>query len=145
MKGLIAWSNGPVFFRHKIPYSYLFKTSILRSHKQSASLGKPAGNKLALIKPTVDRWSSSIQRTRHRIGHTLTCSDPPHCPSCYVLSVVHLLVDCPRYASLHRSLFPSIQSRHPSWLLSLVLTDSPSFNCNGLFTFLMCSTLLSDL
>ena len=44
---------------------------------------RAAGNKLALIKPTVDRWSSSTQRTRHRkvilarlrIGHTWASHD----------------------------------------------------------------------
>ena len=87
------------------------------------NLGKPAGilarlpaNKLALIKATIDRWSSSTQRTRHLelvlsrlpIGHTrvthgplMIRSDPPRCPSFHVpLSVVHFLIDCPRYASL---------------------------------------------
>ena len=105
---------------------------------------RAAGNKLALIKPTIDRWSTSTHRTRHRevvlarlrIGHTrlthghlMSRSDPPHCPHCHVpLSVVHLLVDCPRYASLRRSLFPSLLSHHPSQRLSLVLAESASFN-----------------
>ena len=63
-----------------------------------------AGNKLALIKPTVERWSSSTRLTH---GHLMTRSDRPLCLNYPVpLSVVHFLVDCPRYASLRRSLFP---------------------------------------
>ena len=96
-----------------------------------------SGNKLALIKPTIDRWSSSTHRTRHRevvlarlrIGHTrlthghlMSHSDPPRCPSCHVpLSVVHFLIDCPRYASLRRSVFPTLLSHHPYRRLSFSL------------------------
>ena len=61
MKGRIAWPNGPVFFRHQIPYPCFFKTSILRvaravreSWQACWDTSRAARNKLALIKPTVD-------------------------------------------------------------------------------------------
>ena len=118
MKGGIAWPNGSVFFRHQIPYPCLFKT-------------------LARLR---------IGHTRLTHGHFMTHTDPPRCPSCHVpLSVVYFLIDCPRYASLRRSLFPSLLSHHPSRRLSLVLAESTSFNCDALFVFLTRSFLLSDL
>ena len=47
-------------------------------------------------------------------------SDPPRCTCCPVpLSVVHLLINCPRYASLRQSLFPTLVSHHFSRRLSL--------------------------
>ena len=142
-----------------------FYPSITRAIRESWQArwdtSRVAGNKLALIKPTVERWSSSILRARHRevalarlrIGHTrlthghlMTRSDPHRCPSCHVpLSVVHFLVDCPRYASLRRSLFPSMQSHLHSERLSLVLAESPTFNGDTLFTFLTLSALLSEM
>ena len=119
-------------------------------------------DKLALIKSTVERCSSSTLWARHREvvltrlridhtrlthGHLMTSSDPPRCPSCHVpFSLVHFLINCPRYASLHCSLvsflaiLPSLTAS-----LSLVLTESISFNYNALFAFLMRSSLLSNL
>ena len=118
--------------------------------------GKPAGPP-AQIKPAVERWSSSTQWVRHRevflanlrIGHTrvtyghlMACSDSPLCPSCHVPpSVVHILVDYPKYASLHRPLFLSLRSLPCSEHLSLVLAESPTLNCDALFTFVSRSAL----
>ena len=79
-------------------------------------ISRATGNKLTQLKPTVERWSSSIHRIRHwevvlahlRIDHTrlthgylLACSNPPRCPSCHIpFSVVHILVGCPSPFSL---------------------------------------------
>ena len=65
-----------------------------------------------------------IAHTQLTHGHLMTRSDPPRCLSCHVpLSVVHLLIDCPIYASLYRSLFPSMQSLST---LGISLSFSPS-------------------
>ena len=129
--------------------------TIILSWQARWDTSRAASNKLPLIKPTVERWSSSTQRARHREvvlacllivhtrlthGYLMKRSDPPRFPSCYVpLSRVHFLVDCPRYASLRRSLFPSMPS-HPQFDCL-----SPTFDCDALFAFLMRSTLLSEL
>ena len=84
-----------------------------------------------------------IGLTRLKHGHLISRSDPPYCPSCHVpIFGVHFLVDSTRYASLRRSLFPSLRSLLHSWRFSLVLAQSPTLNWDALFAFLTRSALL---
>ena len=78
-------------------------------------------NKLALIKPAVERWSSSTQRVRHQevvlpVLHMDVSWHAPTLPN-VPLSVVHFLDNYRRYTSLRRSSLPSL--RHvPSMMWS---------------------------
>lgn len=79
----------------------------------SAHQSRP--KKLYLLKPSIGEWGTSSQTSRRfeislarlRIGHThlthsflMTRDSPPLCPICSVLlTVSHILVDCPAYSA----------------------------------------------
>jgi len=111
----------------------------------------PTENKLKLIKPVTDFWSTSARRNRReevtlcrlRIGHThmthsylLNKSPQPICQNCSVpLSVRHVLIDCPAYSAIRSRL--SLSSSLPD----LLRDDERSVS--QLFIFLRSRNLLS--
>jgi len=110
-------------------------------------------NKLQTIKPSISPWSAPYHQNRRwetalarlRIGHTRIThshlmshpSNLPLCPTCNVLlSVPHILISCPRFTEARILTFPHISHllRPPN--LSDILTESPTFFIDNLFSFL---------
>ena len=98
------------------------------------------GNKLAQLKPSLDPWSSCSQQCHHLevslshlcIGHThlthshLTAREAPLiCDYCQVLlSISHILVECPTYSVPSNRFFYSLISVPPCECLYFLLFNT---------------------
>ena len=116
--------------------------------------GFPVTNKLRAIKSTTKPWKST-QKLRHheviltrlRIGHTnfthgylmsTPHEPPPICDRCHcVVSVRHILAECPKYAT-QRSIFNN-QS------FTNILADGDNFSFSNILSFLKTSLLLNKI
>jgi hypothetical protein len=127
-----------------------FFKSLLKTNFQEM-WDKEINNKLKEIKTTVTPWDSSIRSTRReevvltrlRIGHALFTHSylfsldkiPPRCITCNaILSVRHVLIECPKHRGVRRSL--SIEDR-----IAMVLRDD-SKEIDKLFKFLKAIDIL---
>ena len=87
-----------------------------------------------------------IGHTRLTHSHFMACEAPPVCDRCQVLlSISHILVECPTYSVSRSQLYPSLTSMPPRERLSFLLSESSTFRSSTLFAFLRMSELMCDL
>jgi len=114
-------------------------------------------NKLRLLKPTLEEWSTSYQENRKlekvlarlRIGHTIathqylfTRSPPPICARCEILiDVPHLLNDCQNFSISRELLF----GFSPFPVYNNLTNTSPKFNTVVQFLFREKSALYNSI
>ena len=139
---------------------YFTAFSNLIYHRWQLSWSTIRANKLSSGKPMVTPWSDPYHRRRRwetalarlRIGHTrlthghlMSKDPPPQCPHCQSrLTVVHILLSCPRYTTLRTNTFPFLtQLGHPPTIKD-VLSESGHFSVSRLMRFLTSFGILSD-
>ena len=120
---------------------------------------------LHTVKPNLQNWPTSSRRNRReevilarlRIGHTrltdayrfILKSKAPKCEACNsVLTVLHILVVCPKFVAERRLYFPlldSLPSAEQSKKLSLILSESDVFSAQAVFGFLNATGVYFDI
>ena len=140
---------------------YFTAFSDLIYHRWQLSWSTIRTNKLSSVKPMVTPWSDPYHRRRRwetalarlRIGHTrlthghlMSKDPPPKCPHCESrLTVVHILLSCPRYTTLRTNTFPFLtQLGHPPTIKD-ILSESDHFSISRLMHFLTSIGNLSDI
>jgi ribonuclease HI len=152
-----------ILLQHQLPYWDYFPEvdRLFATQWQSEWEVAADGAALRSIKPHLARWPSSSQRcrlfevilARLRIGHTrlthgyLMCRDtwgnPPWCQTCDVqISIEHVLLDCTDYDVMRSRAFPGLSRIPRQRRLSLLLSDGPTFQVDGLISFLRQADLL---
>lgn len=115
-------------------------------------------NKLREIKPSISPWTDPSHQNRRwetalsrlRIGHTnithsylMTRSPPTLCPACNIpLSVKHILLFCPSYATARDAAFPYLRDASHQPRLYDLLAETPHFNLGRIISFLKHSQIL---
>ena len=116
-----------------------------------------AGNKLRTIRPTLGPWPSSedsnrrfsVWITRLRLGHTrlthrylMEREDPPTCDECWLpLTVHHIMVECDLLRPQRKASFPYLNNIPPGLQLAAMISESPMYSRERLYTYLTRSGL----
>lgn len=121
------------------------------------------GNKLKQIKPSINEWNYEVCPNRHselvlcrlRIGHTrlthghlMERGPPPYCGRCFEpLTIVHVLVECPRYSHIRRRLFPTLRGNNTTDDLAAMLAErqGSAFAIERLIKYVTECNLLKDI